>query len=216
MKRLLIIALAALMVFLGANTASAALELDRLYLGLFENATGGNSIVYDIGDKAFVEGLASAAPGTTLYDASAFVATAGDPANVEYGLFGFGDAGFEVWASTNVNQAADFRSFANFFNTADIVVTANLNTDLGINDRDSFANRFGDGFAGNFLRDGGNVLGLGTETGLFNFDNDTFIANLVVTSDGVLETAAPIPVPAAVWLLGSGLLGLIGIRRKMA
>jgi hypothetical protein len=25
---------------------------------------------------------------------------------------------------------------------------------------------------------------------------------------------APVPVPAAVWLLGSGLIGLLGIRRK--
>ena len=30
----------------------------------------------------------------------------------------------------------------------------------------------------------------------------------------VLNAASPVPVPAAVWLLGSGLLGLIGIRRN--
>ncbi|BBO86523.1 hypothetical protein DSCO28_70890 [Desulfosarcina ovata subsp. sediminis] len=29
-------------------------------------------------------------------------------------------------------------------------------------------------------------------------------------------TAAPVPIPAAVWLLGGGLLGLIGIRRRSA
>jgi hypothetical protein len=29
-------------------------------------------------------------------------------------------------------------------------------------------------------------------------------------------TYSPVPVPAAVWLLGSGLLGLIGIRRRNA
>jgi len=28
------------------------------------------------------------------------------------------------------------------------------------------------------------------------------------------SAAAPVPVPAAVWLLGSGLLGLVGLRRK--
>ncbi|MBV5305373.1 MAG: VPLPA-CTERM sorting domain-containing protein [Desulfobulbaceae bacterium] len=27
---------------------------------------------------------------------------------------------------------------------------------------------------------------------------------------------APVPVPAAAWLLGSGLLGLFGLRRKKA
>ena len=30
----------------------------------------------------------------------------------------------------------------------------------------------------------------------------------------VLNAASPVPVPGAVWLLGSGLLGLVGIRRK--
>jgi hypothetical protein len=29
-------------------------------------------------------------------------------------------------------------------------------------------------------------------------------------------TAAPVPVPAAAWLLGSGVLGLIGLRRRKA
>jgi hypothetical protein len=34
------------------------------------------------------------------------------------------------------------------------------------------------------------------------------------TADVVIGTMAPVPVPAAVWLLGSGLLGIVGLRRK--
>jgi len=35
-----------------------------------------------------------------------------------------------------------------------------------------------------------------------------------VPISGGLVSAAPVPVPAAAWLLGSGLLGLMGLRRK--
>lgn len=34
--------------------------------------------------------------------------------------------------------------------------------------------------------------------------------------DNVLVTASPVPLPAAVWLLGSGLFGLAGLRKRQA
>jgi len=34
--------------------------------------------------------------------------------------------------------------------------------------------------------------------------------------DTVRLTAAPVPVPPSVWLLGSGLVGLFGIRRRFS
>jgi hypothetical protein len=42
----------------------------------------------------------------------------------------------------------------------------------------------------------------------FNFQNDPSVFHL----DNV--DATPTPIPAAAWLLGSGLMGLVGIRRK--
>jgi hypothetical protein len=39
-------------------------------------------------------------------------------------------------------------------------------------------------------------------------------SELTVTKVGDTYQIAPVPVPAAVWLLGSGLLGLIGVRRR--
>lgn len=44
-------------------------------------------------------------------------------------------------------------------------------------------------------------------------DLDGMDYNSVPLSGG-LVSAAPVPVPAAAWLLGSGLLGLMGLRRK--
>ena len=38
----------------------------------------------------------------------------------------------------------------------------------------------------------------------------------VLMPESIGPDVAPVPIPAAVWLLGSGLLGLIGIRRKRA
>jgi hypothetical protein len=38
---------------------------------------------------------------------------------------------------------------------------------------------------------------------------------VTLTSTGTLEAAgAPVPLPAAIWLFGSGLLGLAGIGRR--
>jgi hypothetical protein len=48
-----------------------------------------------------------------------------------------------------------------------------------------------------------------TSTIAFNFQNDPSVFHL----DNV--NATPTPIPAAAWLLGSGLAGLAGIRRRM-
>ena len=39
-------------------------------------------------------------------------------------------------------------------------------------------------------------------------------ADLSIAKMGSSSTLSPVPVPAAVWLLGSGLLGLVGMRRR--
>ena len=38
--------------------------------------------------------------------------------------------------------------------------------------------------------------------------------DLIMYKDGSNSVMAPVPVPAAVWLLGSGILGLVGLRRR--
>ena len=67
------------------------------------------------------------------------------------------------------------------------------------------------------------VSALGTDMNLYAMTPDNtkatagqlYTAGLVtMTADGTLEAASPVPLPAAVWLLGSGLLGLAGVGRR--
>lgn len=48
-----------------------------------------------------------------------------------------------------------------------------------------------------------------------NFDPNQS-SNLVSATPGDGDHVAPIPIPAALWLFGAGLLGLLGIRRKIS
>ena len=47
------------------------------------------------------------------------------------------------------------------------------------------------------------------------FQDPDFASEHLTYGDG-LDVGNPVPIPAAVWLFGSGLLGLIGIRKKTA
>ena len=73
-------------------------------------------------------------------------------------------------------------------------------------------------------------IGLGTAVSLYgvtgNGNNSTVQSyvlgdNLTLSASGLLSVAAgsvtpPVPLPAAVWLFGSGLLGLLGVGRRRA
>lgn len=54
------------------------------------------------------------------------------------------------------------------------------------------------------------VLGSGT----LNWNGSSWSANNAFTHLGALNPAAPVPIPAPIWLLGSALVGLICIGRR--
>ena len=56
---------------------------------------------------------------------------------------------------------------------------------------------------------------IGTRAGFFGSGIDTFL-DWNLAADGTLSYGTVIPVPAAVWLFGSGLLGLVGVARRKA
>ncbi|MBA4416896.1 MAG: hypothetical protein C0392_03140 [Syntrophus sp. (in: bacteria)] len=65
-------------------------------------------------------------------------------------------------------------------------------------------------FIGNILADQSITL----TTGANILDGRAFALNAAVTLDSNVIKAAPVPVPPTVWLLGSGLAGLVGLRKR--
>jgi hypothetical protein len=77
------------------------------------------------------------------------------------------------------------------------------------------------GSAGSFYNVLANIAGSGTSNGILHGTavTTTYAGFWFLSSGGQLtyniaSASAPVPLPAAVWLLGSGLMGLIGVGRR--
>lgn len=69
-------------------------------------------------------------------------------------------------------------------------------------------------YSGDALANFGNSAGI-TSFELFETGSDELITDWALTSEsGEFGFYSPVPVPASLWLFGSGLLGLIGISRR--
>jgi hypothetical protein len=61
--------------------------------------------------------------------------------------------------------------------------------------------------------------GSGVQTATFQFPSPTSLTELFTNRSSITSTSfsgsiSPVPIPAAVWLFGSGLLGVLGLARK--
>ncbi len=213
------------MVMVGvAGTASADLAPLAVNLVMYNDT---HEIIYDLG-AGYDTGSGDIADnfGATLLDDVSIGSYTG------FSLFATYNGGWLGWG-INEQQAdgAAKPTFINsFWSSADYV---SKNNDYGVEhltaDQNSFMNMMtpslkglialGDG-KGN-LTDAEDEMYLWTQIGVtgdpLNYATIKMINNGNGTADFIIEgptDVSEVPVPAAAWLMGSGLLGLIGVRRK--
>ncbi len=111
-------------------------------------------------------------------------------------------APFDTLSPTAIDNVAGKVSF--------ITILAPLAGSLPSGDFDVFTMKF-------------TAVGLGTspvtlidDGGIKSWTGSDFLPIKEITYQQVLVTVQPIPVPAAVWLFGSGLLGLLSVARRRA
>lgn len=242
MKKILVLFLA--IAFLAtAGPAMAAFELGNFHLVAYVEAdnnsipvgTAGNEVHYDLGTGLFDvtgdidTGITLAALGATSWD-DIYVGIVGGGYTPTFGndLAYFSSDTDDFTASTSVYSQ---------FQSASVMISSAVGPISEIQPKAT-----GSWYASMLL----SGSGAGTYAGMVNANDDFgaetqmnggLVDAAMYSFDGagsgaisevlafqfdtsgstiVLAEAAPIPVPAAVWLLGSGLLGLVGIRRRKA
>lgn len=189
----------------------AVLDLDTLADGTILNAGNPFSAIGDW--SAMTVGFAA-------YDGHYYFATTSDTAlsnvfdanNAPSFVTAIGQvSSFYAADSTDANGLESWTSKMNLVNVPGGY--AGLNPDWELGQADLGALAVPGGFVDMYLYE---YEKLGNRPGTMNLiagDGVDYQAVLRLDSDGNI-TVNPVPVPAAVWLLGSGLLGFIGIRRK--
>ena len=225
MKKLLVSLLAACMVFAVAGTASAWTSNDLTLVIYNED---GNEMGFNLG-TVFGDGAMDLGASATLLEAGSFnladVAAGDGPINVGLfaasegaaGMGGFLAGSADGVVDLNVTGAMGFialaNDVANAYESGNPITAGILGSyDQKLNLNSGAPGTYGGAFyatEGILVEDGFVDMTLS----VYNWSDLTETAVVRVFADGSV-VLNPVPVPGALILMGSGLLGLAGIRRK--
>ena len=237
MKKFCSVLLAAMMVF--AFTGIASAYNANLTMIVYDNSGTGSEMFFDLGTPGTVTDVTSLIPAdiTTQLDVASL-------ADLNVGIFGGGnltDGTGNYWFATtsatapgivqssNISFDAATGNIASYYESITIGNSIDPNSYFAtMNLGDKFSAGQYAGLNGSVAEGEGSLSG-GLTMYLYNYemvpgalpwDPVTFTMNkgTDTTTDYfaaiTVANAPAVPVPAAVWLLGSGLIGVIGLRRK--
>lgn len=216
---------------LAASSANAAvISGDTVLVSIQKDGFTGDSMLIDtnVATTDFRDGIVTSWTSNTDLTAaiSSFITGA---SQVQYYAIGSYSPAFDAWVlsarefgdKTSIQAVeGNFNSFvtnanSGVFASATEGLSENWATDIPDGDDSEFDN--------NLLFGNGSVIAtdMGTASPFYSnfagFPLDPTVTQLSdwnLGTDGSLTYGAVVPVPAAVWLFGSGLLGLVGVARR--
>ena len=239
----MIVLLAGALMALSASSAFAYFGNGELNFYAYNNTTGSSEVGVDLGSIGTL--LTKGADTTITAGASNVAALKTGASSVYGGLYGFDAASGNIWivADAGKTLAANYAQYANFvtangqINATYASAAGRVNTlaskgtsstndyfgrlDKGTTGQGTYASMiataqggdFKTTLAANVVKD---IYFLDAKNGVTNFIDTG--ATAIFKTDGSIEVkaASAVPIPPAFFLMGSGLLGMIGLRRKNA
>jgi len=213
-----------------SNVNAAVISGDTVLINILKDGSTGDSMIIDTLVSANEFRTGSLTSWTSNADLTAAINTfIGGSTDVEFYVAGYEDAGLNKYALANKTQLNEISVDSMNIQLTNFVTKANdlfgaategltENWFAGVMDGDPAH------YENNFLFGNGYVQGfdLGTPAPFFSSHSyllgDGVNAQLLdwnLSADGSLTYGvSAVPVPAAVWLFGSGLLGLVGVARR--